>query len=614
MASRPVSVFPLTPRPARALSIAALLLASHAITPHAIAQAASAVAQASPDPSLVTESERSGFVRTGRYAEVAQLNAAFVRAYPDAVRAFEFGHSAEGRPLHALVVSRSGTLDPQQARTRGLPVVLIQGGIHAGEIDGKDAGYLALRQLLSGDAAPGALDKVVVVFIPVYNADGHERFGRWNRPNQRGPEEGGIRNTAQNLNLNRDYIKADAPETRALLALFNRWDPIVYADLHVTNGAQFEHDVSVQLEPLRSGDAALAHHGKALSQSLLSRLAAQGSLPLPFYPTLARRDEPTSGFVDSVYTPRYSTGYLPQRNRYALLLETHSWKEYPVRVRITRNLIVDLVEQAALHGRDWLQAAKAADARASVLAGADVVLDWKATERARDIDFRGYAYTQTPSPITGGLLIRYDERTPQVWRVPLRDELVPSVTVTLPKGGYLVQPAHAAQVSALLDLHAITYRRLDGAVADVALESFRATDVKLDAVPTEGRQRATVAGQWQPERRTLPAGTLFVPSGQPHARLVATLFEPTGPDSLLAWGQFNAALQSGAYLEPYVAEDIALEQLRDPAIARAFTQRMANDPEFARDPRARIAFFAKRHSSWDPDDRLYPVFRTATVF
>jgi hypothetical protein len=569
------------------------------------------------DPALITVSERSGFVRTGRYAEVAQLNAAFARAYPDAVRAFAFGHSAEGRPLHALAVSRSGALTPEQARARGLPVLLIQGGIHAGEIDGKDAGYLALRQLLAGDAGVpvvDALDKLVVVFIPVYNADGHERFGRWNRPNQRGPEESGLRNTAQNLNLNRDFIKADAPETRALLGLINAWDPILHADLHVTNGAQFEHDVSVQLEPLRSGDATLARHGKALSASLLARLSAQGSLPLPFYPTLARRDEPTSGFVDSVYTPRYSTGYLPQRNRYALLLETHAWKDYAVRVRITRNLIVDLVEQTARHGRDWLQAAKAADARASALGGHEVVLDWKATERARDIDFRGYAYTQTPSAITGGVLIRYDERRPQVWRVPLRDELAPSVTVTLPRGGYLVQPAHATQVAALLDLHGIAYRRLDAAIADVALESFRAADVKLDAVPTEGRQRATVVGRWAPEQRTLAAGTLFVPSDQAHARLIATLFEPAGPDSLLAWGQFNAALQSGAYLEPYVAEDIALEQLRDPEVAQAFTQRLANDPEFARDPRARIAFFSKRHASWDPDDRLYPVFRTTQTW
>ncbi len=594
--------------PSRRILNAIGLAATIAIA--AQASASAVMAQIAPS-ALVTESERSGFTRTGRYAEVEVLNQAFARAYPDAVRAFTFGKSAEGRPLQALAISRSGALTPEAARAKGLPVVLIHGGIHAGEIDGKDAGYLALRQLLEGQAAPGALEKQVVIFVPIYNVDGHERFGRWNRPNQRGPEESGVRATAQNYNLNRDYVKADAPETRALLGLINAWDPIAYADLHVTNGAQFEHDVAVQLEPLTAGDPALAKLGLSLRDSLIDRYAKQGSLPLPFYPTLARRDDPASGFVASVYSPRYSTGYLALRNRFSILLETHSWKPYPVRVRITRNFIVNLVEETAQHGQAWLREARAADLRAADLAGREVVLDWKATEQSRLIDFRGYAYSQTPSAVTGGLLIRYDETRPQIWRVPLRDQLVPSVTARLPAGGYVVQPAYADAVATLLDVHGVRYRRLTEAAPRAEIEAFRAEQVTLASVPTEGRQRAEVKGAWKSEQRDLPAGSLFVPSMQPGARLVAALFEPAGQDSLLAWGQFNLALQSGAYLEPYVAEDIALEQLKDPAIAAEFAQRLARDPEFARDPRARIGFFARRHSSWDPDTRLYPVFRAA---
>ncbi|HWK35059.1 M14 family zinc carboxypeptidase [Sphingomonas sp.] len=563
------------------------------------------------NPALVTESEKSGFKRTGRLAEVEVLNDAFVRAYPDAVRAITFGTSPEGRPMRALVVSRSGALTPEAARERGLPVILVQGGIHAGEIDGKDAGYLALRQMLDGQAAPGALEKQVVVFVPVYNVDGHERFNRWNRPNQRGPEEGGIRATAQNINLNRDYIKADAPETRAMLRLIDAWDPIVYTDLHVTNGANFEHDVSVQIEPGVAGDTTLAGVGRSLRDSILARLSKQGSLPLPFYPSLARPDDPAAGFVNSVYTPRYSTGYSQLRNRFSILLETHSWKEYPVRVRITRNYIVDLVEETAANGQAWLREARAADDRAKAMAGQDVVLDWKATDKAEMIDFRGYAYTRTPSAITGGVLIRYDETKPQIWRVPFRDELVPSITARLPLGGYVVQPAYADAVAPLLELHGISFRRLDKPLAATDVETYRADKVALDAMPNEGRQRAKVEGEWKSERRDIPAGSLFVPSGQPGARLVGTLFEPAGPDSLLAWGQFNNALQGGGGLPAYVAEDVALAQLRDPAIMAEFTQRLTRDPAFARDQRARIEFFARRHSSWNPDTRLYPVFRVA---
>src|SRR3546814_5849992 len=154
--------------------------------------------------------------------------------------------------MKALVATHTGAFTPEQARAQDLPVRWGQGGIHAGESDGKDAGFLARRQALEGEAAPGALDRHVLLFVPVFNVDGHERFGRGNRPNQRGPEEMGWRTTAQNYNLNRDYLKADAPEMQAMLALVDAWDPILYVDLHVTDGAKFRQHVSYQVEPVRS--------------------------------------------------------------------------------------------------------------------------------------------------------------------------------------------------------------------------------------------------------------------------------------------------------------------------------------------------------------------------
>ena len=218
------------------------------------AGAAAARAGAMPPRTLA---ESSGFAQTGRYAEVESLCKAYATSWPRTVRCEEFGRSPEGRPLLAMVVSRSGTLDPAEARRRRVPVMLFQGGIHAGEIDGKDAGFMVLRDLLDSPPAPDPLLQEVLVFVPVFNVDGHERFGRWNRPNQVGPSEMGWRTTAQNLNLNRDYMKADAPEMQAMLRLLARWDPILYVDLHVTDGADFQPDVSVQVEPLYTGDTVL---------------------------------------------------------------------------------------------------------------------------------------------------------------------------------------------------------------------------------------------------------------------------------------------------------------------------------------------------------------------
>ncbi|OHV94099.1 peptidase M14 [Janthinobacterium lividum] len=560
--------------------------------------------------SLKTAAEHSGFKSTGRYEEVEALCRRFEEHHPKQVRCFEFGRTPENRPMLALAVSNTGALTPDEAARRKLPVLLVQGGIHAGEIDGKDAGFLALRQVLEGKAAAGALDKQVLLFVPVFNVDGHERFGNWNRPNQRGPVEMGWRSTAQNYNLNREYMKADTPEMQHMLALVNAWDPLAYVDLHVTDGAQFEPDISIQVEPVHAGDAALRVAGTALRDGVLADLAKQGSDPKPFYMSFAEEDNPQSGFVDSTPNPRFSHGYFLLRNRFGVLVETHSWKDYATRVRITRNTIVSLLSQVARHGAQWRQTALEADARAAQMAGSTLPLTYKTTEKSRMIAFRGYAYTRTPSEVSGALMTRYDEKTPQIWNVPLRDEIVPDLQVAAPKAGYLVPRAQAAMVGAKLRQHGIAYREMRSIVARQKVEVFRATQVKFGAQSFEGRQTLAVQGEWQKEERLVDAGVLYVPVNQPKARLVMALLEPRAPDSLLAWGSFNTAFERKEYMEDYVAEDVARAQLAaDPALAAQFRQKLADEPEFARNPHARLEFFARRHASWDERLNLYPVMR-----
>ncbi|MEO3715046.1 M14 family metallopeptidase [Roseateles flavus] len=561
-------------------------------------------------PPLGTEAERSSYLRTGRYEEVGRLCQAFQQHFPRAVRCTRFGSTPEGRPMWALVVSQKGVFSPAEARRRGLPVTLIQGGIHAGEIDGKDAGFLALRQVLEGQAAPGALKRQVLVFVPVFNVDGHERFGAWNRPNQRGPEAMGWRTTAENYNLNRDYAKADAPEMQAMLRLVQAWDPLATIDLHVTDGAQFEHDVSIQVEPVHAGDEALRASGQRLRDGVIEALAAQGSLPQPFYMSFEKMDDPASGFADGVPPPRFSTGYFWLRNRFGMLVETHSWKDYPTRVRITRNTVVATLALMARHGADWLAQARAADARAMRLAGREQPLAFETSPKQRMIDFRGYAYTRTPSDISGALMTRYDEHRPEIWHVPLRDEIVPALSLPVPGAGYLVPAAHAEAVAARLRLHGLRFERLAAARPALPVQVFRAEQARFGAQSVEGHQRLEVKGQWRPEPRDLPAGSLFVPAAQPGVRLLMALLEPQAPDSLLAWGFFNNAFETKEYMEDYVAEDVARAQLAaDPQLAAEFQRRLAEDAAFAADPHARLAFFARRHTSWDERYRLYPVMR-----
>ena len=592
------------PRAALVPAALALAVAVLAVLP-ATARAA--------DAPLTTEAERSGYARTGRYDEVIALCDAFAARYPDAVRCETFGTTPEGRPMKLLVATRTGAFTPEAARAKGLPVTLMQGGIHAGEIDGKDAGFLALREVLDGTVARGALDRQVWLFVPVFNVDGHERFGAWNRPNQRGPEQMGWRTTAQNYNLNRDYAKADSAEMQAMLGVLNAWDPLAYIDLHVTNGAKFEHDISIQVEPFHGFDEGLRAAGRTLRDGTIAALAKQGSLPLPFYPSFVRTDDPTSGFEDGVSAPRFSQSYVATRNRLGMLVETHSWRPYPHRVRATRNTVVAVLDLVARHGPQWLRATREADARAAALGGKPVPLDYKATDRVRTIDYRGYAYTRTPSDVSGALMTRYDESKPELWKVPLRDEIVPGRVVDAPKAGYLVPAAHAAMVATKLDQHGVSYRRIASPLDDAAVQAFRAESASFGAQSVEGHQRATVTGGWQAETHDVGAGALFVPIAQPKARLVVALLEPQAPDSLVGWGAFNNAFERKEYMEDYVAEEVAREMLaRDPGLKARFEQRVRDDAAFAKDPQARLDFFYRLHSAWDERYNLYPVLRTDT--
>lgn len=572
-----------------------------------------ALALTQAPPPLTTVSEQSGWTRTGRAAEAESLCRAFPKAFPGKARCDTVGTTPEGRAIVALVASADGTLTPAAAAKKNRPVVFFQGGIHAGEIEGKDAGFWLLRDLLSGKEQPGVLKAVTAVFVPIFNVDGHERFGPNNRPNQRGPEEMGWRVTGQNLNLNRDYTKVDAPEMGALLRYLNTWDPVMFLDLHATDGAKFEHDVSVTMEPQHSGPESLRALGTKLREELFTELESQSHLPVPFYPSFIEDDDPSSGFAYGVAPPRFSQTYRARQGRFGILVETHSWKTYPERVKVTRDVVADTLRLVARDSAALQAAVKANDAKATSGAVRDVTLAWEHTDKKRTIAFRGYAYERTPSELSGQPWVRYDETKPQVWNIPYYDEMKPSLTVSLPAGGYLVAPAHAAWVADKLTAHGLKFQRLARALPATELEVFRATDVQWSAQSFEGRQGLKVKGAWTKESQPVPAGTLYVPVAQKGVELVAHLLEPSGPDSWLSWGLFNAAFEQKEYIEDYLVEPFARELLAKDATVKAAWEQRLKDPAFAKDPRARLRFFAERHPAWDARYRLYPVYRTGAA-
>jgi len=558
-------------------------------------------------PDLTTAAERSKLTRTGRYEEVVTLCRDYPLKYPGKVVCQPFGTTPEGRPMLSLVASDDGVFEPAAAKARKRPVIVVQGGIHAGEIDGKDAGFMALRSFLDGKDAPGVLSKVTWVFVPVFNVDGHERFGPNNRPNQRGPIEMGWRTTAQNYNLNRDYAKADSPEMQAMIRLLVRWDPVVYLDLHVTDGADFQHDISILIDPSDAGADPLKTLGKGLRDGVVAKLAKQGNKPVIFYPSFEVDDDPASGFAIGLPPPRFAQGYWAARDRISILVETHSWKTYAVRVEATRRAVIAVAEQAREHAAEWRAAADAADQMKR--GGTTHVLAWQNSKHVQTIDFLGYEYKRVPSPVSGRLRVIYDPTKPTVWKVPLLDELIPRVTITAPKAGYYL-PAQATLVAERLALHGFRIARL-AKDEERTVEVHRATEIAFGPKSYEGHQPLTVkTGAWKAEKVRLPAGTLWISVDQPAARLLLHLLEPGTPDAFLAWGFFNNFYEEKEYMEAYVAEAWAETLLaRDPTVRQEFAARLASDAAFAADPAARLDFFYARHPSWDPAYNRYPVMR-----
>jgi hypothetical protein len=555
-----------------------------------------------PRPVLVTTAETSQYVQTGRYDEAVRLCHDFARAYAG-VRCDELGRTGEDRPIVALHVSRGG----------GHPTIYIQAGIHAGEIEGKDAGFWFLRDLLDGKIVPGALDVVDLVFVPVVNPDGHERVGPNNRPNQRGPAEMGFRTNDARLNINRDFVKADSPEMHAILRAFTAYRPALLVDLHTTDGAKFEHDISINIAPLAPRNDALDAPAAELAGATVKRLTELGHLPLAFYPSFVTNDDPASGFAVSEAPPRFSQFYAAARSRLGMLVETHSWRTYRERAASTYHALQAIVEHAQHHAAAWVAAEADADRADGKLGGTEVTLVWDTGPHRTEIEFRGYAYERMHSEISGGDWIVYDEHKPQIWRVPLFDELVPKVVIRVPRGGYLIDGGFAPLVAAVLDRHALRYVKLAGQPR-VAVEVYRATKVAFQP-QFEGRTPVELQGAWTPETRTLERGAIFVPIDQPGARLVLHLLEPALPDSLVQWGSFNTVFERKEYMEPYVAEQVARAMLAaDPALRARFDADLAADPELAKSPRRRLDWFYRRSPAWDERVNLVPIYRTATRF
>lgn len=549
------------------------------------------------DDPWITPAEQAGFATTPRYADVAAWIERLAAASP-LIRVEPFGRTGEGRDMLLVRASKGG-----DAGGAAKPVVLVQAGIHAGEIDGKDAGLMLLRDIaLRGK--DGLLDKVDLVFVPVYNIDGHERMSRWHFPALRGPAEKGYVGTSRNINLNRDYAKADAPETRAMIALLRRLDPILYVDCHVSEGFDMQYDITFTY----AGWGRYAYR-RATADWLQGRfgpgvtaaLEAAGHIPTSYPSPIDTRD-PTKGIRQASEGPRYSTGYGDFIGVPTVLVENHMLKPYRQRVLGTYVLLEAALKLA---GQD---AAVIADAKARDRASrpTDMLTRWKpAAQPIGWVErFRGVAFDTYASPASGRREQRWLGR-PVTWRMPIIGQ-EPVETVTLPQAWWV--PAGQDAVIDRLTLHGIRFERLN-APRTLTLDRARLIDPKLSS-PRDARIPLETKVRHEDVTETLPAGSVRVPADQPLGLLAAALLEPESQDSFLAWGFFPEILAAPPGDEDFVRAPLADALLaRDPQVKAAFEAKLAADPAFAADADSRLNWLSDRLPGRSPYHGLYPVMR-----
>lgn len=557
-----------------------------------------------------TKAERTDYAETARYDETVALCRRVATASADA-RYMTFGTSGEGRPLPLLILSREHAFSPRAARRSDKVLFLINNCIHPGECVGQDASLALVRDILITGEHAALLDHVNLLIIPIFNVDGHERFGPHNRINQNGPKEMGWRTTATNLNLNRDFAKADAVEMKAWLRLWNTWQPDLLYDIHSTDGHDHRYHLMYAgtTEPT-AAQSVVDWIRDTLYPGVIPAVEAAGWNTFPYSWPRDRKDLAAGVGAAGNFSPRYSTGYGAACNRPAILIEAHARKPYRQRVGATYAVLLETLRTLNRSPRALKEAVCTADQRCTATRGGErdgeIPLSAEAVPGGRPVIFKAFDIELYDSEITGNPVIRYTKRPVDV-ETRLFDQFALKTAVN-PPAAYLVPPQWT-NVIERLTLHNIPFFRLAREVT-LEVESYRFKNVTFAATPYEGRQMPSYTATPARERRTFAAGTAVIPMDQSRAKLAAHLLEPAGPDSFVAWGLFNTVFERKEYTERYVMEPLARQMLAaDPALRAEFEAKLKANEEFAKNPGRRLQFFYERSPYYDQRHNVYPVAR-----
>ncbi len=487
-----------------------------------------------------TRAEKSGFIETSSYMDVLEF-LHVLETKSDLVRVGFFGTSAEGRPLPVALIGSPCPESPGDVDRSQKTVICIQANIHAGEVEGKDACLMLVREVACGGLRP-LLDHVVLVVVPILNADGNERFSKSNRRHQAGPEAGvGTRANAQNLDLNRDFMKVESPEVAALFkGVLLPWDPDLFVDCHTTNGSLHDEPItwSPPTNPL-ADPVVFEFNRNVMLPWIASRTKERhGYLSIPYGNFMDRRN-PEKGWRTFGHEPRYASNYWGFRNRFSILIEMYVYAPFEIRVRACYGFLVSIVEFCAAHGSKMRMRIREADRRAE--------------EGPRPLFHHEFELKAFPDPVViRGYVPKPGRRDPKNPGEKAR-HVVPHYGDfrplgdgrPLPEKGYLFPRGHT-NVRDKLCQHGIIVRELHEDVTG-RFEVFNIKEIVFSRSLFQGHLTHTFEGEWAVEEKTVQAGFCFVPIDQPLAMLAAYMLEPESEDGLAFWNYMDRYITRGTF-------------------------------------------------------------------
>ncbi len=557
--------------------------------------------------------EKSKETETATYEQTVEYCKKLADASPW-VKYEVFGQTSQGRDLPMLIVDKTGNFYPRSVRKTDNAVLLIQANIHPGEPDGNDAGMMLLRDIVITKVKEALLDHVTILFIPALNADGLARFNPYNRINQNGPKDMGWRTNATNLNLNRDFLKADAPEMQAWLKVYNQWLPDFFVDCHATDGADYQYVVTYALDLTSNATQELTKWEKDVYLKELDSKMLDKKYPIFPYVTFRRWHDPRSGLVAGYSNPMLSTGYCAAQNRPGLLIETHMLKPFNQRVWATYEVIKITLEILNKEYKNLTAIVKNTDKYVSSkeFRNNDFALGYRANNDSVMVDFLGFEYDIVTSDLTGGPWFQYHNDKPKTFQIPYYNNLTPTINAKLPEAYIL--PPEWQDIIKRISLHGINYTAIRNA-KEIEVTSFKFKNVTFgggspfDASgPREGRFTTAFELDTIKVKRIYPAGSVIIDMNQRSAKVIANLLEPKAPSSFVFWGFFNSIFEQKEYSETYVMEKLAREMLaKDKELQKEFDSIKKENPDFANNQWEICNWFYSKSLWWDYKKDVYPV-------